>query len=327
MLTKHRLMIVGAATLIAMATPSLANAERPSVANAERPSVANAERPSGDEPEATLLLTGLAGGFGSTIGPDGALYVAEPQAARISRVDPATGQITTVADGLPAQVIPGAGGVLDLAFLNGTAYALVSFVGVDVGGSATVGIYRIDGPHHFTVVADIGTFNTNHPPDTDFEAPQGVQTSLQAFRGGFVVTDGHLNRVLRVTLDGRISVLQAFDNIVPTGLEVVGSKIYMSEAGPVPHLPQDGKLVSFRPKSASATEVAAGGRLLVDVERGPGHSLYALAQGRWELGGTPGTPAIPNTGELLKLNRDGTFTHLVHGLNQPTSLEFIGDTA
>jgi hypothetical protein len=59
----------------------------------------------------------------------------------------------------------------------------------------------------------------------------------------------------------------------------------------------------------------------------PGHSLYALAQGRWELGGTPGTPAIPNTGELLKLNRDGTFTHLVHGLNQPTSLEFIGDTA
>jgi hypothetical protein len=77
MLTQHRLMIVGAATLIAMATPSLANAERPSVANAERPS--------GDEPEATLLLTGLAGGFGSTIGPDGALYVAEPQAARIRR--------------------------------------------------------------------------------------------------------------------------------------------------------------------------------------------------------------------------------------------------
>jgi hypothetical protein len=76
-----------------------------------------------------------------------------------------------------------------------------------------------------------------------------------------VVTDGHLNRVLRVTLDGHISVLRAFDNIVPTGLEVVGSKIYMSEAGPVPHLPQDGKIVSFKPKSFGATEVAARGRL------------------------------------------------------------------
>jgi hypothetical protein len=311
MLTKHRLLILGAAALVAMTTPS----------------AAHAERPCGHEEEATLLVAGLAGGFGSTVGPDGALYVTEPGAARISRVDPKTGQITTVADGLPGQVVPGAGGALDLAFVHGRAYVLVTFVGVDVGGTATVGIYRMDGPHHFTVVADIGTFNANHPPDTDFDARQGVQTSLQKYRGGFVVTDGHLNRVLRVTLDGHIRVLRAFDNIVPTGLEVIGRRIYMSEAGPVPHLPQDGKIVSFEPKSSTATEVASGGRLLVDVERGPRHSLYALAQGIWELGGTPGAPAMPNTGELLRVGHDGTFSHLVAGLNQPTSLEIIGNTA
>jgi hypothetical protein len=310
--TRHRVLIGFAATLLAITTPTAASAGR-----------------SCDDPAEPELLSVLEGGmgFGSALGPDGALYVTEPGAARVSRVDPDTGVITTVADGLPGQVLPGLGGALDLAFIHGKLYVLVTFVGVDVGGTATVGIYRMDGPHRFTVIADIGTFNINHPPDTDFDAPQGVQTSMQKFRHGFLVTDGHLNRVLRVTRQGHISVLRAFENTVPTGLETAGSKIYMSEAGPVPHLPEDGKVLSFRPRSANATEVASGGRLLVDVERGPRHALYALAQGIWELGGSPGSPAMPNTGELLKVNRDGTFTHVVDELNQPVSLEFIGSTA
>ena len=29
----------------------------------------------------------------------------------------------------------------------------------------------------------------------------------------------------------------------------------------------------------------------------------------------------------MKVNRDGTFTVITDGLNQPTSLEFIGNTA
>ena len=41
----------------------------------------------------------------------------------------------------------------------------------------------------------------------------------------------------------------------------------------------------------------------------------------------PGSPANPNTGELVKVNGDGTFTVIIGGLNQPTSLEFIGNTA
>ena len=65
--------------------------------------------------------------------------------------------------------------------------------------------------------------------------------------GDFVVTDGHHNRVLRVTRGGDISELKAFGNIVPTGLEVRGETIYMGEAGPIPHLPQNGKVVSFTP--------------------------------------------------------------------------------
>ena len=132
--------------------------------------------------------------------------------------------------------------------------------------------------------------------------------------------------MLRVTRDGEVSELIAFGNIVPTGLEVRGRTIYMAEAGPVPHLPENGKVVAFGPRSTTAREVASGSPLLVDVEFGRGHRLYALSQGVGS-GGPEGSPALPNTGALVKVNRDGTFTVVIDGLNQPTSLEFIGNTA
>jgi hypothetical protein len=132
--------------------------------------------------------------------------------------------------------------------------------------------------------------------------------------------------VLRVTRDGEVTEFIAFGNIVPTGLEVSGNTVYMAEAGPVPHEPEDGKVVSFRPKSPTATEVASGASLLVDVEFGRGRNLFALSQGVFG-GGPPGSPAQPNTGSLVKVNGSGTLTVVVDGLDRPTSVEFIRNTA
>src|SRR6266446_7795198 len=73
--------------LIAMITPSAESAPPPSVS-----------------PTASLLVTGLEGATGSTVGPDGALYVTEGVAGRISRVDPRTGEKTTFASGLPQRL-------------------------------------------------------------------------------------------------------------------------------------------------------------------------------------------------------------------------------
>lgn len=148
-----------------------------------------------------LLAAGLEGGSGSTIGPGSALFVTEGAAGRVSRVDPQSGAITTFASGLPQSIV-GIGGAMDVAFIGSTAYVLVTLVGSDVGGTDTVGIYRVDGPSSFTVIADIGEFALLNPPKTDFFVPTGVQYSLEAWRGGLLVTDGHHNRVLRVTLDG-----------------------------------------------------------------------------------------------------------------------------
>jgi hypothetical protein len=63
------------------------------------------------------------------------------------------------------------------------------------------------------------------------------------------------------------------------------------------------------------------------VEFGRGRTLYALSQGDFPAGDPPGSPALPDTGALLQVNANGTFTVITSGLDRPTSLELIGNTA
>ncbi len=314
-----RMTIAAAATLIALATSPVGNASSGSTA-----------------PEVTTLATfgnGLAAG--STIGPDGALYVTDPNAGSVLRVDTRTGEVSTFAGGLPPQVL-GVGGAMDVAFLEGTAYVLATMVGGDIVGGdhigdATVGIYRLDADGQFTTFADIGKWSVEHPPETDYFVTTGVQYALEPYGEGFLVTDGHHNRVLRVAPDGRIDELITFDNIVPTGLEAFGPVVLMAQAGALPHPPEAGKVVAFGPSPAAAVEVASGASLIVDVEFGDG-SLYALSQGEWD-GVAEGSPAAPDTGRLVRIDSSGAFVPVVDGagdelvLDRPTSLELTGNTA
>jgi hypothetical protein len=162
-----KLLVVGAiAAITALVAPS-AEAAQPRSSSA-----AHCTR---------LVASGLQGTSGSTVGPDGALYVVDGVAGAISRVDPRTGRTTMFASGLPVRVAD-IGGAMDIAFLHRTAYVLVTLVGRDVGGNAVDGIYRVDGPHHFTVVADIGAWSVDHPPVPEFFIPTGVQFALQSYR-------------------------------------------------------------------------------------------------------------------------------------------------
>ena len=325
---QRKLLLVAAAAL-ALVVPFAASAKPPNAG-----------------PGAPELLTSLTGGAasGSAIGPGGALYVPQPALGQIWRVDPSTGAKSLYASGLPRRfaALP-FGGVMDVAFYGSTAYALVSVVGSSFPAGlfactpGLVGVYRIDGPTSSTMVADIGTFACDNPPTGfPFVVPMGVQYALEPYRGGFLVTDGHHNRVYQVSLDGTVSELIHFGDSVPTGLEVQGNTIYLAEAGPVPHLPQTGKIVSFAPGSSTAADVAVGARLAVDVERGRGETLFALSQGVWvcplpnnppDCSAGAGAPAVAGTGALMRANADGTFATVASGLDLPSSLEIIDNTA
>jgi hypothetical protein len=279
-------------------------------------------------------LDGL--GSGSTIGPDGALYVTNGNDGTLIRVNPKTGSETVVGGGLPPQVV-GIGGAMDVAFIGHRAYVLVILAGADVGvPDAVMGIYRLNGDGTFSVFADLGTWSAEHPPaDPDWFLSQGVQYSLEVWRDGFVVADAHLGRLIRVNSRGHVSELLAFPstNSVPTGLEVAGGKVLVATAGPIPHLPSDSAISAVRRDGSTevvgkwAADYAGDRGLIVDVEKGRPHLLYGLLQGYWDLEPIPeneGSPAAPNTGEIVVVGADGTFKTVVSGLNQPTSLELVG---
>jgi hypothetical protein len=290
-------------------------------------------------PSAPHLLTTLPShsGLGSTIGPDGALYFPEPAAGRISRVDPHTGAVSTFAGGLPVQFIPLAG-VMDVAFINDTAYALVTLINPDLfpGSPYTaasrallpvrVGIYRIDGLHRSTLIADIGRLANDHPPTGfPFYVPSGVQYALDNNRSGFIVTDGHHNRLLSVELDGTITQVAAY-GVDPTGMDVSGNSELSAEAGPTSHLPGNATTAPLNPGTITTTEITAAARF-VDLERGPGQTLYALSQGTFQVGNDAGKPANPNTGSLVSVDGHGGFATVATGLDRPTSMEIIQNSA
>jgi hypothetical protein len=312
--------------IVAMLSPAVADAN------------AGSPHHHGQANSPALLISGLGSGFGSTIGPDGALYVTQPGAGTIARINLHTGTSSTYATGLPPR-LPGftVGGVTDVAFAGHRAYALVSVVGADVGGTATVGLYRLHRHGPPEVVADIGAWSAAHPPTTPFFIPSGVQYALQAWRGGFLVTDGHHNRVLSVTENGDITQLITFGNVVPTGIDTHHGRIYIAQAGPVPHNPADGKVVTFTPSSTVATDVASGAPILTDVELADSngsnlHSyrhrancsgqVYAVSNGVYS-GDPEGSPGLPDTGSLVKANDAGGFAIVAPDLDRPTALEIV----
>ncbi|MEO6571487.1 MAG: ScyD/ScyE family protein [Ilumatobacteraceae bacterium] len=277
---------------------------------------------------------------GSTIGPGGALYVTDGNAGEVLRIDRRDGTVSTYATGLPTKAFQGdIGGPVDVAFIGQTAYVLVTLVSGTIFGepfgdpAAKNGLYRIERDGTATLVADIGQWSIDNPPPSTFVTfvDTGVQFSLQPYRGGFLVTDGHHNRVLWVDRQGSIQLFAQFGNVVPTGLETIGGKVFVSQLGPIPHLPENGKVVAVR-GGGEPFEVASGASMLIDVEKGLRGRLYGISQGQWD-GVGEGSRAEPNTGRLVVVGRHGELTPVVDDagqelvLDRPTSLEFVGTTA
>ena len=323
---QRNLLVAAVAALIAMVVPLVASAAPP------------AAHPG--DPELLATLPGGAGA-GSTVGPGGALYVTQPATGEIWRVDPNTGKKKLYASGLPQRFDPlPFGGVMDVAFIGSTAYALVGDVGADFPADLfacnpqTDGIYRIDGPTSSTVIADIGTFACDNPPiGFPFVVPTGVQYALEPYRGGFLVTDGHHNRVLRVIArrDDRRRSSRSATSSRP-GIDAVRrhGSTWRKQARFLT-CRENGKIVSFEPGSSTATTVASGARLARRRGEGPRPNALRSLAGRVPVRRRSGVCRLPGAhttpAALMKANADGTFTTVADELDQPSSLELIGTTA
>ena len=277
---------------------------------------------------------------GSTIGPDGALYVTDGVAGAVLRIDATRRRVTPYADGLPPKAFPGGdiGGPVDVAFVGRTAYVLVTLVSGTIFGEpfgdpeAKNGLYRIERDGSNTLVADLGQWSVDHPPEPAFFVDTGVQFAMEPYLGGFLVTDGHHNRVLWVSRHGSIHEVATFGNVVPTGLETVAGYVFVTQMGPIPHVPEDGKVVALRPRRGAARGRQRGEHAHRRRAGTATASSTRLSQGQWD-GVGEGSRAMPNTGRLVVVGRHGDLTPVVDGdgqelvLDRPTSVEFVGTTA
>jgi hypothetical protein len=311
----------------------------------------------GPGPSAGELLASGLSTTGATIGPDGALYIAQPGTGgdiaitlpadlaeefgtdtgyfgftgSVARVDPETGEVTTAASGLPSGALEHGGegaGATDVAFIGDTMYVLMAGGHNYVGGAAADspnGVYRYEGDDEWTVIVDLSEFNDENPVAFGDAAPGGNPFSFTPRGSGFIISDGNYNRVLHAGVDGSVDVLVTFDNVVPTGTESgTSGPVFITQFSAFPHAPGSSKLQQIGYPTGNTVDLATGTQL-IDVEIGPGGKLYVLSFG--EPSEDPeGPPAVPGSGAIQVLD-GGELKTVVSGFFIPTSLDIIGDTA
>jgi len=300
-----------------------------------------------------MLASGLMDPRGIKLGPDGMLYVAEAgkggdtkivvegqeatvgTTGRISKIDPATGERTTVIDGLPSHNGPEGDSVgpADVAFVGDQLYYLQTHGGAAYGfPDMPTGIYRVKG-QVTQLVADIGQFNIDNPVadvtdkvQMDVE-PGGNPYSMLVRGGDFYVVDGNQNQVMKATTGGQVTrIAEIPGHLITTGITFrpSGGPFFVSTFGAFPFAPADGRVIQVG-QSGGATEIARGVSMLTDIEAAPSGQLYVLQFD--EQPSAPGPiPFALFTGKVLKLNDDGSMTPLVTDFNFATSMVFDGDT-
>jgi sugar lactone lactonase YvrE len=305
----------------------------------------------GPPPTSGVVLTSVQGILGATIGPDGALYVGQggtggskevttPDgpgffglSGSIARIDPVTGDSTTVASNIASGAESNGGdgfGIADVAFLDGSLYYLTSgsFNLIEGLEAYPNGIYKVskDGKSS-ELVADLSAFNDAHPVEFPDAGPGGNPFGLAVVNDEFYVTDGNYNRVLHATIDGKINIVSSFENVVTTGITGRDNgPLIITEFGAFPFDPASGKVIQVGNPTGTQIELASGYSHLISAAYGPDGNLYALSFGD-QAPPESGDEAVPFSGKILRVNSDGTLTPIVDGLMFGTSLDFSGDIA
>jgi hypothetical protein len=302
---------------------------------------------------------------GLTTGSDGSLYVTEagrggtgpcipsptnPNASvcygstgALTRIE--NGTVTRVVTGLPSLAAPDgsdATGAHDIAFdATGQAYVLVGF-GADPAVRNTLGvpefgqllkINALDGGSDWTPIADISAFEQTKNPDGGNIDSNPYSLLIQ--NNAAYVADAGGNDLLKADLgNGQVNLASVFDNSRLAPNPFGGPDIpYQSVPNAVASAPDGtiyiGELTGFpfpkgnarvyRLANGTSEIFAEGFTNIIDLNFDSKGNLYVLEYAaNGILSGDP-------TGELIRLNVDGTRTTLLkQGLSAPTSFT-LGD--
>ena len=201
--------------------------------------------------------------------------------------------MTTYATGLPTKgFATDIGGPVDVVFLARTAQRLVTLVSGEIFGGTVAppddknGIYRLERDGSFTLVADIGGWLGRQPAEPAFFVEHGAKEyAMEGYHGGFLVTDGHHNRVSAVgaqnALINQVADLREKEHR-RRRLEVTRGWVFITQPRPIPHEPEASESCRSASEIATHRELPAGRACLStsSSEWGGGGKLYALSQGQ-----------------------------------------------
>lgn len=271
----------------------------------------------------STVITGLAGPWEITWGPDSHIWVTERTGKRISRVDPATGEQKLAAT-LPEVSAPGGqDGLLGMALhpelLKGTGndYVYVFYTYVDNSLPADPTVADPKSPYR-NLYGKIVRLT--------YTAADGKLSNPQTVIGGLPAGNDHVAGRIKVGPDGKLYLtlgdqgnnqlgnvcLPVQSQRIPTRQEL-DKKDYVSYEGKSLRLNIDGSIPADNPKINGIVShvYTYGHRNPQGIDFGPGGTLYSSEQG----------PKTDDEVNILKPGRNYGWPHVV-GLKDNKAYEF-----